>query len=42
MISKNKKGKIELFFPTYADNEFMGEWVDYEKFIKDVKKKGSI
>jgi hypothetical protein len=42
MISKNKKGKIELFFPTYADNEFMGEWVDYEKFIKDVKKKGSV
>ena len=42
IISKTKKGKIELFFPTYEDNEFMGEWVDYEKFIKDVKKKGSV
>ena len=37
MISKTKKGKIELFFPKYEDNPSMGEWIEYEKFMKGQK-----
>ena len=37
MISKNKKGKVELFFPKYEDNPSMGEWIEYEKFMKGQK-----
>jgi hypothetical protein len=35
MISKTKKGKIELFFPKYDDNPHMGEWIEYENYNKN-------